>query len=125
LLAVSAVADKGRVGERSVVEVWEVRDGERLRVIEVPRGWRGAYAVAFAPDATLLAVGGHRKFGVFDARTGVLLAEASHAGARFFGTETEQAYDLGHLSFSPDGGQLLTGGNDGTVKLWRVARLPS
>ena len=122
LLAISAVADKGRVGERSVVEIWEVRDGRRQRVIEVPRAWRGAYAVAFSPDAALLAAGGHRKFGVFDARTGALMAEATHAAARFFGTETEQAYDLNHLAFSPDGGRLLTGGNDGSVKLWRVAR---
>lgn len=122
LLAVSAIADRGRVGERSVVEVWEVRSGGRQRVIEVPRGWRGAYALTFSPDAALLAVGGHRKFGLFDARTGALLAEATHAAARFFGTETEQAYDLGHLAFSPNGGQLLTGGNDGTVKLWRIVR---
>lgn len=121
-LAVSAIADKGLVGERSVVEVWDVRGGVRQRVIEVPRAWRGAYAVAFSPDAALLAVSGHRRFGLFDARTGALVAEATHAGSRLFGTETEQAYDLGHLAFSPDGGQLLTGGNDGTVKLWRVVR---
>lgn len=122
LLAVSAVADKGVVGERSVLEIWEVRGGRRQRVVEVPRAWRGAYAVAFSPDAAQLAVGGHRKFGLFDSRTGALLAEATHAGARLFGTETEQAYDLDHVAFSPDGSQLLTGGNDGTVKLWRVVR---
>lgn len=122
LLAVSAVADRGGAAERSVAEVWEVGGGRRQRVIEVPRGWRGAYALAFSPDAALLAVGGHRRFGLFDARTGALLAEAAHAGSRLFGTETEQAYDLGHVSFSPDGAQLLTGGNGGTVKLWRVAR---
>ena len=122
LLAVTAIADKGRADERSVAEVWDAGGGRRLRVIEVPRGWRGAYALAFSPDAATLAVGGRRKFGLFDAQTGALLAEATHAGPRLFGAETEQAYDLGHLAFSPDGEQLLTGGNDGTVKLWRVSR---
>ena len=121
LLALTAITDKGRPDERSVAEIWDASAGRRLQAIEVPREWRGAYTVAFAPDSGLLAVGGYKKFGVFSTDTGRLLASETHHGGGFW-QDSEMPNQIERVEFSPDGKLLLTGGNDNTVKLWRVER---
>jgi WD40 repeat protein len=120
-LAVTAIADKGKVSERSVAEIWEVNSGQRKQVIEVPRPWQGAFALAFSPDATLLVIGGRKMFGIYATQTGTLLVEEAHLSSRF-GVESQQIYDLSHIEFSPDGHLLLTGGNDRTIKLWNIVK---
>jgi WD40 repeat protein len=121
LLALTAVVGKGDSDEHSLAEIWNVNSGRRIRAIEVPSSWRGAYVVDLSPDFTMLAVGGRQKFGLYSLQTGNLIVEEKHADTRFW-KDTQQIYDLSHLEFTPDGKLLLSGGNDGTVKLWRVAR---
>lgn len=119
LLATTATTDKETIAERAVAEVWEMGSWRRLQVIETPRSWQGAFALSFSPDRKMLAVGGRRKFGLFSLQTGELLAEATHPDANFK-AQSQLYLDLSHIEFSPDGKLLLTGGNDGTVKLWRI-----
>ena len=67
----------------------------------------------------MVAIGGYRKFGVFWAQTGFLLAETQHVGSEFF-KDREMVNELSDIEFSPDSISLLTGGNDGTVRLWHI-----
>lgn len=121
LLALTAITDKGKTTERSVGEIWDVVTGKRTKVIEVGREWRGAFTVAFSPDATLLAIGGYKKFGVFSIESGELLVSETHPRARFF-QDSELPSEVNDIEFSPDGNLLLTGGNDHTIKLWRITK---
>ncbi|MBX7172633.1 MAG: WD40 domain-containing protein [Pyrinomonadaceae bacterium] len=68
-----------------------------------------------------MAIGGYKKLGLFSFQTGQLLAEGQHTKNRFF-QDSELPYELSDIEFSPDGNLLLTGGNDGTVKLWKISR---
>ncbi|HRH40084.1 MAG TPA: hypothetical protein PKY82_00465 [Pyrinomonadaceae bacterium] len=120
-LAVTAIQRKGHADEHSAVEIWDLSDGKRTQIIEVPDKWRGAFTVAFAPDNSMVAIGGYKKFGLFSFQTGQLLAEGQHPKNRFF-QDSELPYELSDIEFSPDGNLLLTGGNDGTVKLWKIAK---
>lgn len=119
MLAVTASADTGKTTQRAVAEVWEVGSRERLRAIEVPRTWQGAFTLSFAPDDKLLAIGGRYRFGIFSVRTGKLIAEERHPGEHFRSSNTI-VFDVSHVEFSPGGRLLLTGGNDGTVKQWSI-----
>ncbi|HEY6660204.1 MAG TPA: hypothetical protein VI031_03645 [Pyrinomonadaceae bacterium] len=119
LLALTATVDKGKTTERSVAEIWDVLNAKRVKVIEPPREWRGAYTVAFSPDAKLLAIGGYKKFGIFSVESGELLVSETHHQAGFF-QDSELPSEVSDIEFSPDGKVLLTGGNDHTVKLWRI-----
>lgn len=121
LLAVTAIERKGHPDEHSAVEIWDLNSGQRTKTIEVPKDWRGGFVVAFSPDASMIAIGGYKKFGVFGSQTGVLLAEARHTRSRFF-EDNEMVNELSDIEFSADGKLLLTGGSDGSIKIWRVGR---
>jgi WD40 repeat protein/tRNA A-37 threonylcarbamoyl transferase component Bud32 len=82
------------VGE---ARVWDARTGAVL--LRLLRGSEPVSAVAFSPDGTRLATGGHDKTArVWDARTGVALLEIR-----------SQAQAVTCLAFSPDGGRLACG----------------
>ena len=119
LLAVTAITRKGQADERSAVEIWDVNNGQHIRTIEVPKDWRGGFAVAFSPDSTMIAIGGYKKFGIFTTQTGVLLVESQHTRSGFF-EDSQMVNELSDLEFSPDGKLLLTSGNEGSVMLWRL-----
>lgn len=118
LLILTAIKNKGRSDEHSAAEIWDTGSGLQKIVIEVPSQWRGAYAVAFSPDDSAVAIGGYKRFGIFSAQTGDLLLEEQHARSRFF-EDNEQIYQLSDVEFSPDRKILLTGNNGGTIKLWQ------
>ena len=120
-LAVTAIQRKGHSDEHSAVEMWDISSGQPRKIIEVPDKWRGAFTVTFSPDATMIAIGGYKKFGLFSIQTGGLLAEAQHPQTRFF-EDSEHVYEITDIEFSPDGSLLLTGGNDGRIKLWKVSK---
>ncbi|HET8782386.1 MAG TPA: hypothetical protein VFM63_08210 [Pyrinomonadaceae bacterium] len=121
LLAMTAMVDRGKSSQRSVGEIWDVATAKRLNLIEPPRDWGSANTVAFSPDAKLLAIGGYKKFGVFSIESGELVASETHHRAGFF-QDSELPSEVSDIEFSPDGTLLLTGGNDRTVKLWRITR---
>jgi WD40 repeat protein len=121
LLALTAITERGKPAERSVAEIWEAGSARRIKALEVPHDWRGAYTLAFSPDQKLLAVGGYKKFGLFSIETGQLLASETHHGGSFW-QDSEMPNQLGCVEFSPDGMLLLTGGNDNTVRLWHIDR---
>ena len=119
LLVLTALSQKGGPTEHSATEIWNVTTGQRDKVIEVPREWRGAYTVAFAADSKLLAIGGFRRFGVFSVERGELLVSETHHRSGFF-EDSELPGQLNRVEFSPDGKMLLTSGDDKTVQLWRL-----
>ncbi|HEX9619338.1 MAG TPA: protein kinase [Polyangiaceae bacterium] len=83
-----------------------VNDHERvLRGHEV-----GVHAVAFSPDGSLLASGGH------DNR--VRLVELASAAARTLEGHRDHVY---RVAFAPDGGLLASSSDDQTVRLWPLS----
>ena len=119
-LAVTATQRRGLPGEHSAVEVWDVINRQRIKIIEVPKAWRSAYTLSFSPDSSMIAIGGYKKFGLFSATTGELVVSAMHPSFSLF-SDNEIRNELNDIEFSPDGKMLLTGGNDGNVNLWRLS----
>jgi WD40 repeat protein len=78
-------------------------------------------------DKQLVAGGGMGTFKIFSLNTGKLLAEEYHY-KRTREDDREGRMQLisflTQVEFSPDGKTLLTGGEDGTVKLWSIKRRP-
>ena len=119
LLVLTALVHKGQPTEHSATEIWNVATGQREKVIEVPREWRGAYTVSFSPDSNLLAIGGYQKFGVFSVERGEVLVTQTHHRSGFF-KDSELPSQLNRVEFSSDGKMLLSSGDDKTVQLWRL-----
>jgi WD40 repeat protein len=63
------------------------------------------------------AIGGRKMFGLFSLDTGTVRVKKSHPTEDF---DAFILYDLTHIEFSPNGKMLVTGGNDGHVRLWRI-----
>jgi WD40 repeat protein len=98
------------VNYRGVI-LWEAASGrERWRV---PQTAGDVYALTFAPDGRLAALGSATgTVYVLDTATGAELGKfEGHRGA------------IHALDFSPDGRRLASGGDDGTVLVWDTAEL--
>lgn len=88
--------------------IWRFQDGELNREHELPRGRDMIYAGRFDPANDLVATAG---------RTGVLeVFDALNQKKVFELTGHENA--ILRLAFTPDGGQLMTAGTDGTIRFW-------
>jgi WD40 repeat protein len=113
---------KSSVSPTVVAKIYEVGNWKLLQTIP---DTSAINAVAISPDKTLLACGGIGTFKIFSLKTGELLAEEYH----YKRTQKDDFYGVPHLisfltqvEFSPDGKTLLTGGEDGTVKLWQITK---
>jgi WD40 repeat protein len=78
---------------------------------------------AVSPDGKYLAGGDQSPFRISSAADGQTLAEAYHykrTEADDLADRMHMITDLDYVEFSPDSKMLLTGGEDGTVKLWKL-----
>ena len=101
-------------GAKNTVKVWDVDTGELLKTLEGHTG--DVSTLAFSPDADgrwLASAGEDSTVKVWDSQAGYALVRniRGHTGL------------VSSLAFSRDGGQLITGSRDRTVRVWDVSRL--
>lgn len=95
----------GGTGPRVLVATPDGAGGYRERLVEVPH--RDAYALAFSPDATTLAMGSHDKL--------ITLWDAPGVRLR---TTLETRAPVSCLAYSPDGRTLVSGDIEGGLQFW-------
>ncbi len=95
------------------VQVWDLGEGELLRVIDTVGVPAGVSALAISQDGTLLAIGmDSRTLSVHEVSSGRLVREVRDLVA-----------SVSALAFSRDGQHLVSGLRNGTAVTWRVAEL--
>jgi WD40 repeat protein len=88
------------------VVVWDVDTHGRTFVVKETSG---ISSIAYSPDGNMLAIGTAKVVKLLDPASGAVLQELSgHKNT------------IRSLAFTPDGKQLVTGGNDRTVNLWNL-----
>jgi WD40 repeat protein/serine/threonine protein kinase len=92
------------------IEIWEVATGKQLH----PALNTGADCVAISADGCRIVVGGilNRSLQVFDAATGKSICQAK---------STQLRGGIQFVGFSFDGRLVVTGGVDGTARVWDAA----
>jgi WD40 repeat protein len=95
-----------------VVRLWTADDLEPVRDLEAPERVR---ALDFSPDGTMLAVASRLATTVWDVEAGTLL----HTFDQTITPVPDADWPVA-VAFTPDGGHVLVGRNDGTVELWRL-----
>jgi WD40 repeat protein len=131
---------------KGTIQLWNPSTGARVRTLTNPDG---AYWMSFSPDGTLFVANGDGPVRSWNTATGAqvaTLAEATTAAlspdgtllatagktdysVRLWDSATGELRDtfVGHanavraIAFSNDGKFLATGGDDQTVRLWKVA----
>jgi WD40 repeat protein len=95
-------------GEENAIRLWDAATGELLRSCGGRRG-RVTF-LTFAPDGKVLAIGSGLVVSLMDAATGRELRRLEDHEAQ-----------VRAAAFAPDGKTLVTGGEDGTLRVWDVA----
>ncbi len=96
-------------GSSGAASVWDLE--RRARVVELEMELGGTTALQYTPDGGALVTGGGAGLRVWDAATGrPLLARAGHEVA------------IWALAVRPDGAQVATASDDGTLQLWDLPR---
>jgi WD40 repeat protein/uncharacterized caspase-like protein len=89
------------------IKLWDVASGNELLTLSEHSGEAGT--IAFSPDGRTLAWG-------IDSTVGLWGISGGEALRRLSGHSSP----VDTVAFSPDGKMLGSGGEDGTIKLWRV-----
>jgi len=93
------------------ITLWRVASRQLVRAFEAQAD-NVSFSIAFSPDGTLLADGGHPgRIRLWDVASGKV--------ARTFTQDVEK--DIHDVAFSPDGKWLASVSIDSTVRLWDVA----
>ena len=99
------------VDSGETITFWEISTGRELRKLPKDRGFQSV--MAFSPNGKALATSNGDYDGIvqlWDVETGRELRVLNkHVG------------DVNSLAFTSDGRMLVTGGEDGTIRLWEVA----
>ncbi len=90
-------------GEMDKLRCWDLDSGEELWATH------GGVPVAISPDGRTIAVGGPNPVRLYDARDGSQVQALDQMG-------------IWSLAFTPDGQQLIGGGNDASIHIW--AKIP-
>ncbi|KMS71228.1 hypothetical protein ACH49_24885 [Streptomyces leeuwenhoekii] len=108
-------------GRGGAIQLWDVRDRERPRVVgrpSVSHDGQNIVSVAFAPDGRRLATAGDdgtvRLWDVRDPDRPAPLGAPAEADASDTGS-------VRAVAFAPDGRTLATAGYDGAVRMWRFS----
>jgi WD40 repeat protein len=109
------------------MKVWDVKSGALLHTIGVGSlGIWGIQAMAFSPDGkNLVTADDNSSIRVWDAKTwkesrSLQAVEGTRSLVFVYGAvdENEKISKALSVVFSPDGSQILSGHNDGTIRLW-------
>ena len=111
-------------GDDSAIRLWSTGDGRLLRTLAAGNH---VYKMAFSPDGRWLATTGrarsglgtlwHRLTGAGGAATPLHLWRVSDGALALALPNPE---DVTSVAFTPDGSRLVTGGEDGVVRVWRL-----
>jgi WD40 repeat protein len=97
-------------GFDGTVRGWDAATGAELGRVET--GNRGVFGIDVSPDGEVLAASGDT-VALLDSETGETIHEI-----------TEPIGVVTSVAFSPDGSTLVTGGADGTVRMWTLGNGP-
>ncbi len=95
-------------GNDNPLRMWDVATGTQLRVFDCP-GPKFVYGIAVAPDGRSVAWG-----------AGSIVRLSDLDSGNEIGTFGGHNGPLLSVAFSPDGTRLLSGAEDGTMRLWDV-----
>lgn len=101
------------------IRVWDSHTGREKRKIlgEIGAGSGEIYAMALSPDEKFLAVGGYLAGEERSDKTAIRIYNYKTAKLlKVLKSHTNVIYDL---SFSADGGYLISGSDDTTAKIWK------
>ena len=118
LFITSTIFNKHDIGIGTKVTIYKTGTWEILKTIEFVNANE---TFDISHNNQLLVGGGKEKFSIYSLKTGKLLAEAYHHKKDRL-EDLEMTNFLTHVEFSPDDTMLLTGGEDGTVKLWKIMK---
>jgi WD40 repeat protein len=101
--------------DRTSLQIWDVTTGKKVLSGKVnPAGYRN---LSFAADGKTIATF-YAEVQLWDATTGKERAVLQHGKRTWL---TVEMADVTALAFSPDGQTLVTGADDGSIILWKMA----
>ena len=107
-----ALSGDGRrvaVGDFSLLRILDAATGLAERTIELPGSW--CRRPAFSPDGTLVAMPIDNAIGLFEVST----------GRRLHHDESTPVGNVVSAAWSPSGDRLVTGHDDGILRVWDAA----